>query len=208
MMSKVFLRKPAHLVHQEGKSTAFPRSACSAIEKIVNGIRLNITTKEHTIGELFEGKIYRARKILNNIKPLSILILGTSTTALCNTTLDIYCFTSGEKIPIQFEMRDYTDKYLFLNYAFIKYRNSRTWIPLVPTSITSSSTNQESRDEIVSSWLEITNNTPSGSYEMTTEGVTVKAMRYTNYSRKKVFSFIHDTGVEFSAEQGCKWKSR
>lgn len=141
-----------------------------------------------------------------NLRTFIALAFCAPSAALCNTTLDIYCFTSGEINSTQFEMRDYTDKNLPLNYAFVKYRKSKTWIPLVSTKITSALLDHARQEQVTSQWLEISNNKPAGLYEITSLGATISSMRYTNFSTGKVYDFIHDTSVAFSVEKGCAWK--
>ncbi|WP_157119154.1 hypothetical protein [Azohydromonas lata] len=141
-----------------------------------------------------------------NLKKFLTLALSVPGAALCNTTLEIYCFTSGEINPIRFEMRYYTDKNLPLNYAFVKYQKSKIWIPLVSLKSTSTLLDHARQEEITSSWLEISNNKPTGLYEMMSQGTTISLMRYTNFSIRKAHNFIHDTGIAFSEEKGCIWK--
>lgn len=135
-------------------------------------------------------------------------ILSIPTATLPSIHIEIYCFTSGNENPIQFELREYTDTSIPLSYVFAKYRTSRTWMPLITKSAISLASTPGAPDENRTTWIEMLDAKPSGSYEIISQGTTINSMRYKSFSTHKTYSFIRDTGIEFSPERGCVWTDR
>lgn len=138
----------------------------------------------------------------------TIIALSIPTAALPSIHIEIYCFTSGNKHPIQLELREYTDTTIPLSYAFAKYRQSKTWMQLITKSATSSAATPGAPDENTITWIELLDAKPSGSYEMVSQGTTIISMQYKSFSTHETYGFIRDTGIEFSPEKGCVWTDR
>lgn len=125
--------------------------------------------------------------------------------AFSKITSEIFCFNSGGKKPIRFEMRTYFDSDSKWEGAFVKYENSKIPLTLSLKNTQIDILNKDRPYQTINTWLEISNNKISGEYEMISQGSNIYSMTYTNVAKKKQFSFGFDSNIVSSLTSGCTW---
>jgi hypothetical protein len=118
---------------------------------------------------------------------------------------DVYCFSSDIKGIQNFEFRTFFDQSTKFSSGFVRYKNSKSMIPLVLTSADEQTLSAGRPDELSSTWLEVNRGKISGKYEMVSQGANIYSMIYTNYGTQKKSSFVLDPNVTPSLEKGCQW---
>ena len=125
--------------------------------------------------------------------------------AFSKITSEIFCFNSGGKKPIRFEMRTYFDSDPKWEGAFVKYENSKNLLTLSLKNTQIYILDKDRPYQTTNIWLEISNNKISGEYEMISQGSNIYSMTYTNVAKKKKFSFVFDANIASSLTSGCTW---
>jgi hypothetical protein len=135
----------------------------------------------------------------------SLMSLFLPMAAYCDMIADFYCFSSDREGTRNFELRTFSDQPTKFSSGFVRYRNSKTMIPLVLRSTGEQTLSAGRPDELTSTWLEVNGGKISGEYEILSQGASVYSMVYTSYGTQKKSSFILDPNVTSSLEKGCQW---
>lgn len=138
---------------------------------------------------------------LNILFSLCFIFACTDTSAEIST--EIFCFTENkDRSPINFEMRTTYNSITKKKYGYVKYKNSSSKIPIKFISVTSNnqSGNQLERTQ---KWVEKLNEQYNGTYYLDFHGYYID-LTYIN-KRNKQYDFSINSGVDFSAKDGCLW---
>ena len=54
-------------------------------------------------------------------------------------------------------------------------------------------------------WVEVSEGSLTGEYEMVSQGARIYGMTYTSYKSGKKYSFDQDITMDTSPERGCQW---
>ncbi len=142
------------------------------------------------------------------MRSLFTLLSGLALALVANagTSSETSCFTSGSKHPVRLELRLYHDSMRNWSTGFVKYEASNKKIPLVL-----SAPGKAAGPESATTWIEITNNAPSGEYILSRKGaglgISSYVLRYRNFAKNKVWLFELDAAAGF-ADAGCQWGTR
>jgi hypothetical protein len=141
---------------------------------------------------------------------MKVLLLGLlcglfAANATADVITDIYCFKSGGDKPIRFELRAYSDSDVKGQVGFIRYANSKTWIPVVLESNQERSISKDRPAQNDSVWDEVINGEVVGTYELEYQGVEVASMTYRGRKKKTSVDFISDVNALLPDGSGCMW---
>ena len=115
------------------------------------------------------------------------------------------CFSSSDKKPIRFEIRTFFDTDSGWSGGFVRYEKSKKNISLVQKSFESESVDQDRPSQTTQTWLEVIEGKITGQYEMTSEGTNIYSMQYSNYERKRQYSFSYDSNAVVTVKNSCQW---
>jgi hypothetical protein len=59
--------------------------------------------------------------------------------------------------------------------------------------------------QFTTTWVEVSEDSLTGAYEMVSQGARIYGMTYTNYKSGKKYSFEQDITMDASPETGCRW---
>ncbi len=134
-----------------------------------------------------------------------MLLLVLPLTARSEITTQVSCFRSLEGKNINFEFRTYYDSVAQWGGAGVRYSKSKKAISLVHRSTEQEILAEDRPYEFTTTWVEVSEGTLTGEYEMVRQGARIYGMTYTNYKSGKKYSFDQDISMEASPETGCHW---
>ncbi len=126
-------------------------------------------------------------------------------TAHSEVNTEISCFRSQEGKSINFEFRSYYDTVTRWSGAGVQYTKSHKVIPLVFRSTEEEVMAEGRPSQFTTTWVEVSEGSLTGEYEMVSQGARIYGMTYTNYKSGKKYSFDQDIAMEASPENGCQW---
>lgn len=126
-------------------------------------------------------------------------------TALGEVTTEVSCFRSLEGKNINFEFRSFYDTVARWSGAGVKYTKSRKVIPLVYRGVEEEVMAEGRPSQFTTTWVEVSEDSLTGEYEMVSQGARIYGMTYTNYKSGKRYSFEQDITMDASPETGCRW---
>lgn len=118
---------------------------------------------------------------------------------------EVYCFSSADKAPKNFEFRFNYDTSAKWTVGYLKYADAPRQITLAARDAQWDESDPQRPDDVADSWLEVTTGKVTGEYEMVTEAGAITAMVYTRYADKNKTTFNRSKTVEGSLENGCQW---
>jgi hypothetical protein len=117
--------------------------------------------------------------------------------------VDFRCLKAAGDKPIRLEWKTFSEPITDWTSAYVRYKGSKTVIPLVLQSTESTETAPGRPLEFKSVWLEVVAARISGEYTVTSQGANIYAFVYKNYRTGRQTAFSQDN--ESHAETSCKW---
>lgn len=134
-----------------------------------------------------------------------VLALGLGLPALAAepVAVDLRCLSSGGGKPIRLEWKTFAEASSGWRAAYVKYRGSKTVIPLVLRSSEATDMPEGRPWEFTTVWQEVVDGRISGEYQITSQGTRIYGFVYTNLRNGKTVSFTQDDAAW--QPDGCRW---
>lgn len=126
-------------------------------------------------------------------------------TAHGEVTTEVSCFRSLGGKNINFEFRSYYDTVSRWSGAGVRYTKSPKAIPLVYRGVEEEVMEEGRPSQFTTIWVEVSEGSLTGEYEMVSQGARIYGMTYTNYKSGKKYSFDQDITMDATPETGCQW---
>ncbi|NHH83749.1 hypothetical protein DRA46_05892 [Burkholderia gladioli] len=137
----------------------------------------------------------------------AVLLLGLAVgAAQARIEQDVRCFRSSEgAAPIRFEFRMFYDSDTNWSGGYVRYKGSKTVIPIVLKSEHGTELAPGRPDEFDRTWVEVIDGRLGGEYRMLSQGAIVESMSYTKPSPRRSLGFVDDPGSFTSDSTACQW---
>lgn len=118
--------------------------------------------------------------------------------------VDLRCLSSGGSKPIRLEWKSFAEASSGWRAAYVKYRGSKTVIPLVLRSSEATDMPEGRPWEFTTVWQEVVDGRISGEYQITSQGARIYDFVYTNLRNGKTVAFTQDDAAW--QPDGCRWQ--